>query len=88
MPPVAKPGGSVIIKPVVHRAHAPAVPKRESHTPFLGDQTFGDGQHTLSTSVYNVSRKFKSRNPHKQAESSDDEPSGTTHTFGYVLDLL
>src|SRR6267154_556825 len=80
---VAQPVASVISRPVVKQARRPAIPKRESHTPFMGDELHGSGTH-----IHDLSQTVKSRDAHQQAESSDDEHSGTTHTFGCVLELL
>ena len=86
LPSVAKPGASVISNPATKHAHFPAVQKRESHTPFLSDQSFGDEPHQLRTD--DRSRAAKSREMQKQVESYDDESTGNVHTFGYVPRLL
>src|ERR1700720_1913502 len=85
-PSVAKPGTSVISNPTAKHACFPAVQKRESHTPFLSDQLFGDEPHKLRTDDH--SRAVKPREMQKQVESYNDKTTGNVHTFGYVARLL
>jgi hypothetical protein len=87
-PSLAKPAVSVINKPAVAHVRSPAVPKRESHTPFLGDQSFGGKEHRSRMDDHKVSQTVKSRDVYRLMESSDDEPTGKTHTFGYISEPL
>ena len=82
-PSVAKPGTSVISNPAAKHARFPAVQKRESHTPFLSDQSFGDEPHQLGTD--DRSRVAKSHEMQKQVESYDDKSTGNVHTLGMFL---